>query len=241
MGINTNNIYNDWRGGLYTVGGGSDFLVAGNKMWGMLQDANRGHRDTYYLMTGGIFYNNILRDIFPGTAAFYIETGDGSIPAIGYTSYVFNNVAWNIGTSTPPIGWSSEFTNSGARSVSSNPNLFAYNNSFYAYSGTSDCSGFFPRFGHALVSTLTGRHGQDGHTTFSFPQLVSPYVGTMTALAWYPQRYGVEDGFRMGNFNLLGQAGGNLALEFIYGGPHTLLSRLRRSNSPSGTAMAQNP
>ena len=42
----------------------------------------------------------------------------------------------------------------------------------------------------------------------------------MTALAWYPDRYGVKDGFRMGNYNLLAQAAGNLALEFIYGGPH---------------------
>lgn len=139
MGINTNNIYNDWRGGLYTVGSASDFLVAGNKMWAMLQDADGGHGDTYYLMTGGVFYNNILRDIFPGTAAFYIETGDGNIPTIGNTSYVFNNVAWNIGTSTPPIGYSSEFTNSGAHSAASNPNLFAYNNTFYSYSGNSDC------------------------------------------------------------------------------------------------------
>ena len=32
------------------------------------------------------------------------------------------------------------------------------------------------------------------------------------------------DGFRMGNYNLLIQGGLNLALEFIYGGPHTLLS-----------------
>jgi hypothetical protein len=33
------------------------------------------------------------------------------------------------------------------------------------------------------------------------------------------------DGFRMGNYNLLIQAGFNVALEFIYGGPHTLLSQ----------------
>jgi hypothetical protein len=31
------------------------------------------------------------------------------------------------------------------------------------------------------------------------------------------------DGFRMGNYNLLIQAGFNVALEFVYGGPHTLL------------------
>jgi len=103
------------------------------------------------------------------------------------------------------------------------------------------CTGFFPRFSHALVSTLTGRHGKYGRTTFSFSGLISPYAGTMAALAWYPDRYGVKDGFRMGNYNLAGQAAGNLALEFIYGGPHTLFSHLGRSNSPGGTAVLQNP
>jgi hypothetical protein len=102
------------------------------------------------------------------------------------------------------------------------------------------CSGFLPRLAHALVSTLTGRHGVDGHTTFSFSRLVSPYAGTMTSLAWYPDRYGVKDGFRMGNYNLLGQTGGNLGEEFIYGGQHTLFSRLRRSKSPDAVAAVQN-
>jgi hypothetical protein len=104
-----------------------------------------------------------------------------------------------------------------------------------------ECGGVFPRFGHALISTLMGRHGEDGHYAFSFPGLISPYAGTMTALAWYPDRYGVKDGFRMGNYNLAGQAAGNLALEFIYGGPHTLFSHLGRSKSPDRTAVVQNP
>ena len=99
-----------------------------------------------------------------------------------------------------------------------------------------ECRGFFPRAGHALISTLAGRHGKDGHTVFSFPGLIAPYAGTMTALAWYPDRYGVKDGFRMGNYNLLAQAAGNMAMEFIYGGPHTLFSHLGRSKSPGGTA-----
>jgi len=104
-----------------------------------------------------------------------------------------------------------------------------------------ECRGFLPRFSHAMISTLTGRHGKDGHTVFSFPGLVSPYAGTMAALAWYPNRFGVKDGFRMGNYNLAAQAGGNLALEFIYGGPHTLFRHLGRSKPPSGTVAAQNP
>jgi hypothetical protein len=46
------------------------------------------------------------------------------------------------------------------------------------------------------------------------------------ALAWYPNRYEPMDGFRMGNYNLAAAAGQNIALEFIYGGPHTLLGRV---------------
>jgi hypothetical protein len=45
----------------------------------------------------------------------------------------------------------------------------------------------------------------------------------------------------MGNYNLAGQAVQNLAFEFIYGGPHTLFSHIRRSKSQGGTAVAQNP
>jgi len=104
-----------------------------------------------------------------------------------------------------------------------------------------ECTGFFHRFGHAVISTLTGRHGQDGHTTFSFSGLVSPYAGAMASLAWYPDRFGVKDGFRMGNYNLLSQAGANLALEFIYGGPHTVFSRFRRSKVQGGVAEDRNP
>jgi hypothetical protein len=88
-----------------------------------------------------------------------------------------------------------------------------------------ECKGFLPRLGHALISTVTARRGDDGHREFSFPALSAPYAGTMAAaLGWYPDRFGPKDGFRMGNYNLLGQAGQNVALEFIYGGPHTLLN-----------------
>jgi hypothetical protein len=87
------------------------------------------------------------------------------------------------------------------------------------------CTGFLPRLKHALISTVTARKGDDGHRVFSLPALVAPYAGTEAAvLLWYPSRYEPMDGFRMGNYNLLAQVGLNLALEFIYGGPHTLLS-----------------
>jgi|HubBroStandDraft_6_1064221.scaffolds.fasta_scaffold00276_16 hypothetical protein len=89
-----------------------------------------------------------------------------------------------------------------------------------------ECSGIVPRLKHALISTVTARRGDDGHRTFSFSQIAAPYAGAeAAALLWYPSRYNAMDGFRMGNYNLLIQAGFNVALEFIYGGPHTLLSQ----------------
>jgi hypothetical protein len=103
-----------------------------------------------------------------------------------------------------------------------------------------ECKGFFPRVAHALISTVTARRGEDGHSAFSFSGLASPYAGSMTALAWYPDRFGVQDGFRMGNYNLLAQGAGNLVLEFIYGGPHTLLGHRRTFKSPDPTVAAQN-
>ena len=94
-----------------------------------------------------------------------------------------------------------------------------------------DCQGVFPRLRHALISTLTSRRGEDGHTIFSFPALVAPYAGAMTAVyAWYPHRYGAKDAFRMGNYNLLLFAGSNVTLEFLYSGPHSWLSRMHLTN-----------
>jgi hypothetical protein len=88
-----------------------------------------------------------------------------------------------------------------------------------------ECAGFLHRLKHALLSTITARRGEDGHRVFSFPALAAPYAGTeAAALFWYPSRYNAVDGFRAGNYNLLAQAGMNVALEFIYGGPHTLFS-----------------
>lgn len=93
------------------------------------------------------------------------------------------------------------------------------------------CTGFFPRLGHALVSTVLARQGDEGHYVFSVPALVAPYVGTMTAThTWFPGRYNMSDAFRMGNYNLLALAGGNVALEFLYRGPHTFLSRIHLDN-----------
>ena len=95
-----------------------------------------------------------------------------------------------------------------------------------------ECGGIFPRVRHALVSTLTARRGEDGHRVFSIPALVGPYAGTMTAAyGWYPNRYGAKDAFRTGNYSLLAFAGENIALEFFYSGPHSLLHRMHLNNA----------
>ncbi|HTX16667.1 MAG TPA: hypothetical protein VMD77_15310 [Candidatus Baltobacteraceae bacterium] len=105
-----------------------------------------------------------------------------------------------------------------------------------------ECKGVLPRLGHALISTVTARRGDDGHREFSFPALAAPYAGAMTAtLGWYPSRYGPKDGFRTGNYNLLGQAGQNIALEFIYGGPHTLLNSVHIPGLSGKGRVGSNP
>jgi hypothetical protein len=105
-----------------------------------------------------------------------------------------------------------------------------------------ECKGIFPRLGHAMISTFTGRRGEDGHRAFSFSALVAPYAGTMTAVyVWYPGRYDAMDGFRMGNYSLLAYMGGNVALEFIYGGPHALLTRMHLNNPHGAPAPGSNP
>jgi hypothetical protein len=91
------------------------------------------------------------------------------------------------------------------------------------------CRGFFPRFWHAALSTVAGCRGADGHTSFSIALTISPFVGPIVAAnTWIPSRNGPILGARMGAFNLVGQFGQNEALEFFYGGPHTLLRRIER-------------
>jgi hypothetical protein len=104
-----------------------------------------------------------------------------------------------------------------------------------------ECRGILPRMGHAVISTFTARRGNDGHRVFSLPALVAPYVGSMTAVyGWYPNRYGAKDAFRTGNYSLLTYMGGNLALEFFYSGPHSLLARMHLNNAHGSPVQGPN-
>ena len=105
-----------------------------------------------------------------------------------------------------------------------------------------ECTGVFPRLRHAVFSTLIARRGKDGHSVFSFPALIAPYAGSMTAVyAWYPDRYNGKDAFRMGNYTMLGYVGGNIALEFLYSGPHSMLHRMHLNNGHGAPDPGSNP
>lgn len=91
------------------------------------------------------------------------------------------------------------------------------------------CVGFFPRLWHAAVSTVAAHRGDNGDIEFSIALTASPFIGTMTAAnSWIPSRSGAILGIRLGSNNLLGQFVQNEALEFLYGGPHTLLAHIQR-------------
>ena len=105
-----------------------------------------------------------------------------------------------------------------------------------------ECKGVFPRLSHAVTSTLIARRGADGHRVFSFPALVAPYAGTMTAVyGWYPGRYDAMDALRMGNYALLGSVGWNIAREFLASGPRSLFSRMHLTNGTVAPGSSPNP
>jgi hypothetical protein len=104
-----------------------------------------------------------------------------------------------------------------------------------------ECRGVLPRVEHAVLSTLTARRGEEGHRVFSFPALVAPYAGSMTAVyGWYPSRFGAKDAFRIGNYSLLAYAGSNISLEFFYSGPHSLLHRMHLNNAHGSPVQGPN-
>ncbi|MBN9662989.1 MAG: hypothetical protein J0H49_32625 [Acidobacteria bacterium] len=96
------------------------------------------------------------------------------------------------------------------------------------------CKGPMRRLGHAVLSTVTARRGADGHRVLSLPAIVAPYAGATTAVyGWYPDRYSAKDAFRMGNYSLLANVGGNIAMEFLFRSPNSWLSKLRLNNRPA--------
>jgi hypothetical protein len=176
----------------------------------------------------------------------YLFDAFGPYPAVGSALLAGINQAYN----TPPEwkqgveGYSKRFgSNFGIETISTSTRYglaeaFREDTLYYR----CDCKGVFPRLRHAVISTLTARRGEDSHRVFSLPSLIAPYAGAMTAVyAWYPGRYGGKDAFRMGNYTLLAYVGGNIGLEFLYSGPHSLLSRMHLNNRHGAPAAGSNP
>jgi hypothetical protein len=78
-----------------------------------------------------------------------------------------------------------------------------------------NCAGFFPRTGHAILSTFTART-KSGGTVLSFPSISSAYAGSFSAVnAWYPARYEPQDAFRIGTLSFGFKMGANLMREYF--------------------------
>ena len=179
---------------------------------------------TYALPTQRTKVNNYIFDAF---GPYPIV---GATFAAGINQFTNSPPEWNQGVE----GFSKRFgSNFGIEAVSTTTRYglaqaFREDTLYYR----CDCNRLFPRLRHAVLSTLTGRQGEGGHRVFSIPGLVAPYAGSMTAVySWYPGRFGAKDAFRMGNYNLLGDVGANIGLEFFYSGPHSLLSRMHLNNA----------
>lgn len=166
----------------------------------------------------------------------YLFDAFGPYPILGAGFAAGINQAYN----TPPewkqgaVGYSKRFgSNFGIAAISTTARYglaqaFRQDTLYYS----CECKGVWPRLRHAVISTLSARQGVDGHRVFSFPALIAPYAGTMTAVyAWYPDRYNAKDALRMGNYTMLGYVGANVGLEFFYSGPHSLLSRMHLNNA----------
>lgn len=104
------------------------------------------------------------------------------------------------------------------------------------------CTGAGARVRHAVLSTFVSRQRDTGERVFSYPNVVAPYAATFTAVyAWYPRRYEAMDAFRMGNFNLLGTMGSNLAFEFLPRKLDNYLRKHRLSSSRISEARTATP
>lgn len=176
----------------------------------------------------------------------YVFDAFGPYPIAGAAFAAGINQAYN----TPPewkqgaAGYSQRFGSNFGIAAVSTTTRYALAQAFHEDTlyYRCECTGVFPRLRHALISTLTARRGDDGHRVFSFSALIAPYAGTMTAVyAWYPGRYDAKDALRMGNYTMLGYAGGNIGLEFLYSGPHSLLHRMHLNNPHAAPNPGANP
>ena len=75
------------------------------------------------------------------------------------------------------------------------------------------CQGFFPRFGHALLSNFVTRTNSGGRG-FNVPNIAGSYSGAFLSMTWHPERYSWKDGFREGSQRLIFSGSFNFFREF---------------------------
>ncbi len=175
---------------------------------------------------------------------FFDAFGPYSILGAGFAAglnQVYNNPPeWGQGTEAYGRRFGSNFAIAGVATTTRYGLAEAFREDTIYYG--CECKGVLPRLKHAMISTFTARRDTDGHRVFSIPSVVAPYAGTMTAVyGWYPSRYDYKDGFRMGNYTLLGYAAGNIAEEFLYGSPHSLFARKHVKSGHSEPGPGPNP
>ena len=153
--VNHNYVYGT-RGGLGAP------TTRNNELWNLTFSCCGGHGDALYIiptsplapncqntcMTQYIF-NNIIHDT-PGAANIYLTMANGTI------YYVFNNVEWNLGIATPPVGIDIVF------GAGPNPSYFyIYNNTFVASQGVPTCinsGGGTPTYASSLNLQIYNNH-----------------------------------------------------------------------------------
>ncbi len=176
----------------------------------------------------------------------YLFDAFGLYPIVGAGMFAGINQVQN----TPPEwkqgvdGYSKRFGSDFSIAAVTTTTRYALSEAFHedALYYRCECKGVFGRLRHAVISTFVARRGDDGHRVFSFPDLVAPYAGTMTAVyGWYPGRYDYKDAFRMGNYSLLGYVGANISLEFLYSGPHSWLSRIHLNDTHGAPDSGSSP
>lgn len=82
-----------------------------------------------------------------------------------------------------------------------------------------DCSGAWPRTGHAIRMVFMARN-RSGDLRFAPAKVIAPFTGPMvTRNTFYPDRYGFSNAFSAGGYYLAGSVGWNLVREFIFKKP----------------------
>ncbi|HEY2847238.1 MAG TPA: hypothetical protein VGI80_05420 [Pyrinomonadaceae bacterium] len=115
-------------------------------------------------------------------------------------------------------GFGKRFASELGKSVIHHSTQYALEESFkldsYYYRSTKKDVG--SRVRNAIVSTFTARR-PDGSRAVGFPRIVGSYTASIVAAeTWYPNRYGLKDGFKSGSLSLGTDILSNLFKEFFH-------------------------